>query len=309
MPGSVDVKAPPARGFSVGGGSANRLIGKFLIREINETLILDVLRLRGMVARSELAHLTGLGPATITGVTAKLIDSGLVREVSRGPSTGGRPPRMLALNPAGGHDRCPADRPTHRRGRHQPVRGDRRRTDGRTAHGVADPTIDTLARVAATLRGRAPAPVIGMGVAVSGIVDPDTGVVRHGGQLGWEDVRLGPELADRLGIRSPWTGWSTGWPRRCCCSAPAVGRALPGAVANVAKIIGSQRVVLGGEGTRLGSALLEPFRKELHRAPASSGGVDVELDVIAPDGRTWAHGAACRATTELFRVSASKPAG
>lgn len=380
---------------------------KFLIREINEALILDALRLRGTVARSELANLTGLSPATVTGITAKLLESGIIVEVSRGPSTGGRPPRMLALNPSGGQvigawladDRITAvtinlvgelvDEQSVSRSPGDPGHAER-----------------LLAELAETLRTRSAAPVIGMGITVSGIVDHDAGLIRHSGQLGWENVALGPALARRLDVpvivdklvnalasalllfgegrgvddllvvslgHSVGLGLvlggrvhhgasgSTGslahtavsvvdaGEKPCHCGAhgcletvasewalrrelaaigepdldaaaaransderiqsifATAGRALGGAVANVAKVFDPQRIILGGEGTRLGPPILEPFRKELHRAMASSGEEDVDPHVIQTDGATWARGAACQSLTEMFRVSQSRP--
>ncbi len=73
-----------------------------LIRSINRSILLNVIKSQGEISRAALAQKTGLSPATVTAITSKLIKEGLVFEKATGDSTGGRPPIMLALNPRGG---------------------------------------------------------------------------------------------------------------------------------------------------------------------------------------------------------------
>ena len=47
------------------------------------------------------ARLTGLTRATVSDLVSDLVGSGLVREMGPGPSSGGKPPTMLSLNPRG----------------------------------------------------------------------------------------------------------------------------------------------------------------------------------------------------------------
>jgi hypothetical protein len=73
-----------------------------LIRNINRSILLNLIKSRGQVSRVALAHMAGLSPATVTTITGYLIKEGLVFEKAVGDSAGGRPPIMLALNPRGG---------------------------------------------------------------------------------------------------------------------------------------------------------------------------------------------------------------
>lgn len=379
---------------------------KYLIREINEALVLDVLRVQGPTARSQIARLTGLSPATITGITAKLIEAGMILEVSQGQSTGGRRPKILSIHPSGGH-----------------VIGARLSEDRIIAATVnlvgevvdqhampwqgRSPTHaqEALTSVVDTLLARSPSPVMGLGLALSGVVDHGPGIVRHSGALGWEEVPLGAALSQRLGMPVTIDNLVTalaathtlfgegrgidhllvvsighsinlalvlngriyrGSPdaigsfahtsvsvlddggRPCHCGARGCletvasewalstelartagvdidtaaalaetdkriqqifqtgGRALGRAVANVAKVINPQRIILGGEGTRLGPPLLEPFRKELHQALFGTASRDVDLHITHADEVTWARGAACQLLTELFQVSQAR---
>ncbi|HXR72923.1 ROK family transcriptional regulator [Actinocrinis sp.] len=62
-------------------------------------VVLDLIRAAHTVSRVELAANSGLTPPTITQVVRELMEHGLVVEVGRGTSTGGKPPTLLQLNP------------------------------------------------------------------------------------------------------------------------------------------------------------------------------------------------------------------
>ncbi|MBU4335034.1 MAG: ROK family transcriptional regulator [Actinobacteria bacterium] len=62
-------------------------------------MILDVVRASRTISRVELATATGLTQATVSTVVRRLIDEGLVVEVGRGASTGGKPRTLLAIEP------------------------------------------------------------------------------------------------------------------------------------------------------------------------------------------------------------------
>ncbi|MGW4115338.1 ROK family transcriptional regulator [Actinosynnema sp. NPDC004786] len=63
-------------------------------------LVLDVIRAARTISRVELAAATGLTGATISEVVRELLGDGLVVEVGRGASTGGKPRTLVQLNPS-----------------------------------------------------------------------------------------------------------------------------------------------------------------------------------------------------------------
>jgi predicted NBD/HSP70 family sugar kinase len=65
--------------------------------------VLDLIRAARTISRVELAERSGLTAPTITYVVRELMERGLVIEVGRGASTGGKPPTLLQLNPRGGY--------------------------------------------------------------------------------------------------------------------------------------------------------------------------------------------------------------
>jgi len=62
-------------------------------------VVLELVRTRGPISKSELARLGRLKLPVVTEIVEDLIDEGFVREAGIGPSTGGRPPTLLELRP------------------------------------------------------------------------------------------------------------------------------------------------------------------------------------------------------------------
>jgi glucokinase-like ROK family protein len=72
-----------------------------LVRELNRSIILNQLRARSR-SRAELATITGLNKTTVSSLVSELILHGFVRELGPTVSAGGRPAIRLQLNPAAG---------------------------------------------------------------------------------------------------------------------------------------------------------------------------------------------------------------
>jgi len=153
----------------------------------------------GPIARADIARRSGLSPATITAITAELIDENLVFEKAAGDSSGGRPPILLALNPKGGY-----------------VIGIKLTENSATA-ALTDLEAMIVTKRFQELPGHSPDVVVkelshlvntmlkennldkqqllGVGIGMAGIVDSGKGVLRESPILGWQDV----PLADMLG--------------------------------------------------------------------------------------------------------------
>lgn len=68
------------------------------IRNINQTLLLHLIRERQPISRAEIAKITGLRPGTISSIVNRLIRKGVIYEGAEGPSSGGRKPTYLYIN-------------------------------------------------------------------------------------------------------------------------------------------------------------------------------------------------------------------
>ena len=71
-------------------------------RATNLARVLDVLRLDGPLARTEIVHRSGLSRATVSNLLTELLERDLVREESdnRRAGSGGRPPALVTLEPS-----------------------------------------------------------------------------------------------------------------------------------------------------------------------------------------------------------------
>jgi predicted NBD/HSP70 family sugar kinase len=69
-----------------------------LMRELNERIVLNLIRQQGPISRAELARRRNLSRSTISSIINTLITTNLVHETGMGDSQGGRRPIMLAFN-------------------------------------------------------------------------------------------------------------------------------------------------------------------------------------------------------------------
>lgn len=69
-----------------------------LIKLLNRSDVLSLIRKKGPISRADIAEVTGLSRPSISSIVDKLISADLVKEVGRGPSSGGRRPIMLKFN-------------------------------------------------------------------------------------------------------------------------------------------------------------------------------------------------------------------
>src|SRR5688500_9460010 len=68
------------------------------VRNINQTVLLHLIRERQPISRVEIGKLTGLRPGTISSIVNRLIRKGVIFEGAEGPSSGGRKPTYLNIN-------------------------------------------------------------------------------------------------------------------------------------------------------------------------------------------------------------------
>ncbi len=187
-----------------------------LIRAINRSIILNTIKLHGAIARAEIAHLTELSPATVTGITAELIQDGLVFEKEPGKSSGGRRPILLAINPRGGFVVGAKVMEDHVVGTLTDLETNLlakqsfpliEKTPAAVAQALSGLVSDLLAQVAglegasSSSNNLAPPPrLMGMGVGLAGIVDARQGIVRQSPFLGWNNVALRDLIQEQVQI-------------------------------------------------------------------------------------------------------------
>ncbi|KKK38691.1 ROK family transcriptional regulator [Mesobacillus campisalis] len=69
-----------------------------LMKSVNKSIILNKIRIAEPISRAQIAKETSLTPPTVSSIVKELLEEGLVRESQLGESSGGRKPTMLHIN-------------------------------------------------------------------------------------------------------------------------------------------------------------------------------------------------------------------
>jgi predicted NBD/HSP70 family sugar kinase len=171
-------------------------------RAINQGLVLRTIYDLGPISRADIARVTELTRTSVSELVGDAIDEGLVEEVGRGPSTGGKAPILvrvvddarviigLDLGEQAFAGAIVDLRGGIRKRIEVPVEG----RDGAAALGAVERLVDEL--VEAAPRGR----LLGIGVGTPGLVDTAGGEIRWAVNLDWQDLPLARILTERTGL-------------------------------------------------------------------------------------------------------------
>ena len=179
------------------------------VRRANLGAIVRELHAHGALSRSELVARTGLTRSAIRSLVGELVHAGLAAE---GPATRlgtpGRPSAVVRLV-AGSAVVVALDIAVDSLAAAIVGLGGRTlarvRIERSREHSSVDEIAADLTGLARTVLGRRPAaePVVGIGVAVVGVVRRSDGVVSMAPNLGWRDIPLGDRLARALDLSVP----------------------------------------------------------------------------------------------------------
>ncbi len=165
-----------------------------LMRGINRAAILTTIKSHGLIDRAQVARLTGLSPATVTGITSELIEEGLVFEKQPGDSRGGRPPILLAINPRGGFVIGIKLMEDHALGALTDLESTVLAKDSRPLANKSSATaISALSDLVESLLSSANighSRLLGVGIGLAGVVDSERGILRESPFFGWRDLPL-----------------------------------------------------------------------------------------------------------------------
>lgn len=174
------------------------------MRQMNRSLVLNCVRVEGPISRSEIARQSGLSAATVSGLTADLIQEGLIFEQRSGDSSGGRRPVLLSLKPDGGF-----------------VVGVKLMEDhlitvltNLEAHILVDlnhplsennpqSVISDISKAVRDILHRSAIPsekLYGLGVGLAGIVDQTQSILRYSPIFGWQGLPLASMLKESVGV-------------------------------------------------------------------------------------------------------------
>jgi glucokinase-like ROK family protein len=183
-----------------------RKVDSRAMREVNRSIVLDLIRRGGRISRTDLARRSALTKPTVSAIVEELMAAGVVQEVGFGKTlaTGGRRARLLEFNEssaaylgirfgvystalavadARGEIRASTETPS--------IIGD----PVRTVESLP-PQIDELLATANVPRTRLQA----VGVTLPALVDQESGVVSLAPNLGWHDFALRDAIGEITGL-------------------------------------------------------------------------------------------------------------
>lgn len=196
-------QAPPRRA-APGPDDVSGLRGsRSLPRDLNASLLIELARRFGPISRAELSRQSQISAPTVSAIVGQLLARGTFSEVALAPSSGGRPPVLLQLNPHSGY-----------------TVGIKLRDDGLTtvvcdldaAVVATDETptaltgnpkaaieaVEQATRRVLRSAGIAKSKVLGVGIGLPGVIDSLRGSCQFSHLLQWHDVELAAPLQRRL---------------------------------------------------------------------------------------------------------------
>lgn len=241
-------------------------------RALNRRLILNCLRREGGLSRVEIAAMTGLSPAAVTGVTAELINEGMLVEGKGMQSTGGRKPIPLSIDYrqhwSVGFKLMPdrvegtlTDLST------QPIGACDVPLSSHDPEAVAVAIEEGVATLLQRQNGNSDK-LVGIGVAMPGLIDVNRGLCLEFHDFGWTNVPIAELIAARTSV-PVWVDNDV--------NAFAIAQQLFG----YGRTRGSALVLVISAG--VGAALI--FNGQIHRGARFAAG---EIGFLRHDKDSWA---------------------
>ncbi len=167
----------------------------------NTQLVFSTVYERGEISRAEIARVTHLTRPTVSDVVVDLMAQGLLEEVGRAPSTGGKRAILLRVN---ADARCLIGIDLAR----EDFRGALINLHGEIKHRVSLPlqgrdgtaALELVYELVDALIKAACSPLLGIGIGTPGLVDAVNGVIYQAVNLNWRDIHLRTLLQERYNL-------------------------------------------------------------------------------------------------------------
>lgn len=166
----------------------------------NKQQVLQVIRRFSPIYKAEIARRVGISIPAVIKIVAGLMEKGLVCETEKGVSTGGKPPQLLTFVPDSrlivGVDIGTTNVLTILMDCSAKILRYRKVPTAR-GRDFSQVLAQVYKSVDAMVEGVEPDRLLGIGVAVPGLIDPETDLLRFSPDFGWENVEIVPGLASR----------------------------------------------------------------------------------------------------------------
>lgn len=181
-----------------------RIGNKELIKDINRSLVINEIRMNGPISRTDISKNLNLGLSTVTNIVEELENQNLVHEVGEADSTGGRKPILLEFNYNYGYiigikieENNLIFALTNLKSEiiEKRVVPFKKGTNSNTVLNMVVENIEKLITKIPYNKN-----LMGIGVAVSGLVDQQKGKLIYSGMLNWSNVEIGNILENKFNV-------------------------------------------------------------------------------------------------------------
>jgi len=167
----------------------------------NDEQIMNVIRRQGLISRADIAKLTGLTPPTVTNISSKLLEWGLILEDGIGESSGGRRPLLLKVNSKIAQIIIIHIRSEKMMGYLVDPEFRIQYKDNKNIKGLKkEEVLDLMLNMIADCQQAATAPVPAVGVVVRGPVRIREGISVFAPNIGWKNVPLKAMIEEKIGL-------------------------------------------------------------------------------------------------------------
>lgn len=174
------------------------------VKELNRSIVLNILRTHATISRTQIANITGLNKATISSIIDELLRESLAIEIGRGPSAIGRRPILLHFNANTGYAigleiAIGSIRAVLTNLSGQVLHVIHRETCDQTVPMVVQ-QIHNITSELITETKSSPLGILGVGIGVPGLVNFSKGIVLNAPNLQWNQVALQSLVEEEISI-------------------------------------------------------------------------------------------------------------
>lgn len=174
-----------------------------VLRDINEVIVLNVIREQQPISRAGITQVTHLKAGTVSRIIDRFLETGFVYESGTGASTssGGRKPVFLHINPtksyAGAVNIGPSETQVALTDFNGRLLHLQRLPTGNSPQEFLPKVADEILALLSLANGHSR--LSGVGVGLVGLIDTENGVILEGENLAWGDtIEVGKVLRERI---------------------------------------------------------------------------------------------------------------
>lgn len=181
-----------------------RIGNKELIKDINRSLVINEIRLNETISRTDISKNLNLGLSTVTNIIDELEQQNLIYEIGEADSTGGRKPILIKFNNNYGYiigikieennlllaltdlkgDISYRVKVSFKKGSSSEI----------VLNILIENILDLIKRIPSNKN------LLGIGIAVSGLVDQKKGLLIYSGMLNWDNVNIREILKNKFDV-------------------------------------------------------------------------------------------------------------